>query len=311
MIDPYIHMDHIPEYNDEEYVDGLKYEFFTELWLSGHIKVYPEEGIVYNPITNKIYNSTNNKGYIDIVYRHPNGYQVHFAAHKLVWWSVNGPYPKGYSIYHWNGNASDNRISNLYIKTKKQKEYASKHYTVNSNPKHMRKDYSYPQDPNILNTIRKEISKGDYKYALVPEHPNATKNGYVLMHRAVMENYLGRYLEPWEEVHHIDENRHNNCIENLELTISGEHQRYHMNNVGKTYIKMKCPMCDKIFVRPKGSSYHTIHNKYNCNFCSRECGYNFNRYISKYGLTPEIQQKIDECFIESFVHHGEFIDNNF
>ena len=35
-------------------------------------------------------------------------------------------------------------------------------------------------------TIRKEIKKGDYLYALVPDHPNATKNGYVLMHLLVL-----------------------------------------------------------------------------------------------------------------------------
>lgn len=53
-------------------------------------------------------------------------------------------------------------------------------------------------------TIRKEIKKGDYLYALVPDHPNATKNGYVLMHRVIMENHLGRLLGKDEVVHHKD-----------------------------------------------------------------------------------------------------------
>ena len=52
--------------------------------------------------------------------------------------------------------------------------------------------------------IKKVISKGDYNYALVPEHPNSTKNGYVLLHRIVIENYLGRLLNANEIVHHID-----------------------------------------------------------------------------------------------------------
>lgn len=43
--------------------------------------------------------------------------------------------------------------------------------------------------------IRKIIKKGDYEYALVPEHPNATKNGYVLHHRIVMENSIGRLFQ--------------------------------------------------------------------------------------------------------------------
>ncbi len=40
--------------------------------------------------------------------------------------------------------------------------------------------------------IQKIVSKGEYNYAVVPEHPNATSNGYVLEHRVVMENAIGR-----------------------------------------------------------------------------------------------------------------------
>lgn len=67
-------------------------------------------------------------------------------------------------------------------------------------------------------------------YALVrrPEHPNAMKNGYVLEHRYVMAELIGRPLEPHEVVHHKDGNRNNNAIENLELIASNaEHQRLH------------------------------------------------------------------------------------
>lgn len=55
--------------------------------------------------------------------------------------------------------------------------------------------------------VKKIINKGDYLYALVPEHPNCTKNGYVLLHRIVMENHLGRLLNTNEIVHHIDHNK--------------------------------------------------------------------------------------------------------
>lgn len=48
------------------------------------------------------------------------------------------------------------------------------------------------------------------------------------MHRYVMEKYLGRKLEEKEVVHHIDGNRENNNIENLELMLYSEHQRMHL-----------------------------------------------------------------------------------
>lgn len=46
-------------------------------------------------------------------------------------------------------------------------------------------------------------------------------------HRVIMESHLGRRLEPWEVVHHKDENPLNNDISNLEVVEFGEHTRGH------------------------------------------------------------------------------------
>jgi hypothetical protein len=52
---------------------------------------------------------------------------------------------------------------------------------------------------------------------------NVNKDEHIL----IMEKYLGRPLENGEVVHHIDENKKHNEIENLELCLLEVHSRYH------------------------------------------------------------------------------------
>ena len=75
-----------------------------------------------------------------------------------------------------------------------------------------------------------------YIYVLRKEHPNTTKTGYILEQIVVMEEALGRYLTKEETIHHINGNRADNRIENLQLFPSlAAHTAYHNNeekNVG-------------------------------------------------------------------------------
>lgn len=72
-----------------------------------------------------------------------------------------------------------------------------------------------------------------------------TKNGYRSItkgkrierirkyeHRIVMEQYLGRELDIIEQIHHINGNKLDNRIENLEIVKRGEHQRIHALKTG-------------------------------------------------------------------------------
>lgn len=67
-----------------------------------------------------------------------------------------------------------------------------------------------------------------YVKVYAPNHPNATKDGYVMKHTLVMEREIGRYLNSNEVVHHINHVRDDNRIENLRLMTVHDHMSMHM-----------------------------------------------------------------------------------
>lgn len=71
------------------------------------------------------------------------------------------------------------------------------------------------------------IDRDGYVKTYAPGHPWPRKSGYVFEHVRLMELALGRRLLPGETVHHKDENKQNNVLENFELLQRGKHSRLH------------------------------------------------------------------------------------
>lgn len=72
----------------------------------------------------------------------------------------------------------------------------------------------------------KTRDRAGYVLVYCPDHPRAKLGRYVQEHRLVMEQHLGRYLEPQEVVHHKNDIRDDNRIENLQLFANNtEHLR--------------------------------------------------------------------------------------
>jgi hypothetical protein len=79
---------------------------------------------------------------------------------------------------------------------------------------------------NNWNKKEYKISREGYVLIKVPEHPKSF-GGWYYEHRLVIEKKLDRILEIWETVHHINENKQDNRIENLFLCTREQHSKAH------------------------------------------------------------------------------------
>ena len=114
-----------------------------------------------------------------------------------------------------------------------------------------------------------------------------------------MENHLGRLLDSSEVVHHINECKKDNRIENLRLMKIGEHESIHGLQKGHILVEMKCPQCGKLFVIRKNQTFYVKKKgRYNC--CSASCRGKFSRNVQLYGLTPEVELAISVNLVREF-----------
>jgi endogenous inhibitor of DNA gyrase (YacG/DUF329 family) len=89
----------------------------------------------------------------------------------------------------------------------------------------------------------------------------------VLEHRYLMEQHLGRELGPWEHVHHINGDRADNRLENLEVLAIDEHaRRSSPSRVPSRWVTARCLHCGREFERRRHE-----HERHPATYCSRAC----------------------------------------
>ena len=116
-----------------------------------------------------------------------------------------------------------------------------------------------------------------YRCIYAPNHPNASKTGYVLEHRYVISQALARSLRHGEIVHHKNHDRLGNRVENLELVESNSshiRNHHHVNLKRRRRVQLVCSHCDISFERCPSNI------KFERQFCSKSCHDSSRRGIS-------------------------------
>ena len=115
------------------------------------------------------------------------------------------------------------------------------------------------------------MRNGPYILVKAPiDYPGKKYRGrYVYEHQSVWWQNTKEVVQDGYLVHHINENKHDNRFENLEISTISKHSRQHAKVA--EYISCECGWC-KCKFSLKQSVYRTRTKTKDKVFCSRSCG---------------------------------------
>ena len=182
-------------------------------------------------------------GYLDISVRDKLFYTRN-QAHRMIWEAVNQKIiPQGYQIHHRDSDKENNLIDNLELVTRKENmsyhgqlirgKKISKKQNVEMKCEvfyyhHIYTNFGANKYGQIYNKKTKRVSTGNLKSSgylatKLSQINLPGKSFYV--HRFVYDCFYGD-IPDGMQINHIDSNRQNNCIKNLELMTRSENMKH-------------------------------------------------------------------------------------
>lgn len=149
---------------------------------------------------------------------------------------------------------------------------------------HLQYPYSEDWDNGYL------VINGENRRTLIlyNSHTDRSSTQYA---RYLLAVSLGRYLGDHEHVDHIDNDRTNDDISNLQILSKAENNKKAARDKGRLLSEIKCPVCSKIFTRRKGNTQAVPVYKGRVVSCSRACANQFKKLT----LTHEERLSVSEA----------------
>lgn len=131
----------------------------------------------------------------------------------------------------------------------------------------MKKEAEYPFTGYTLYIVlhRKE----GRRMAMLVDSKNK-KRKTISYARYLMSVHLKRILLDTEHVDHIDDNKLNDKINNLQILTQKENTEKYIRNNPSDLVSLQCPNCNKVFTKPRNRAYSFLHLG-KLQSCSRKC----------------------------------------
>lgn len=104
--------------------------------------------------------------------------------------------------------------------------------------------------------------------------------------RYLMSVNLKRFLKKEEQVDHIDEDKTNDVLDNLQILSIAENNKKHIKIKEKTQqqVEISCPVCKNRFIKRRGATQlvQSLFGKISC--CSRKCSDIFKTKRKEYDV---------------------------
>ena len=181
-------------------------------------------------------------GYLQTTVRNQNGIK-NFYVHRFVYECFNGPISDGMQINHKDSNKQNNCIDNLELVTRQQnmiykgkirlgKQKSKKQNVPTKCEKfhyhHIFTNFGANKFGQIYNKKTKRVSIGIKKfdgYFNITLSQIGLQRKTIDVHRFVYECFNGP-ISDGMQINHIDSNKQNNCINNLELMTRSENAKH-------------------------------------------------------------------------------------